>query len=109
MTELGLDATLLDFGLAALPKKDYKVRTLKNVPDADGTVIYGDLTGGTRLTVEYCKMEKKPYTVNPSPGELFGLVRGNTIGVLNVAGNRASKLSPKRLEGYGSNLGGPCN
>jgi hypothetical protein len=100
MTELGPDPSLADFGLVALPQKEYPVRTRKNVVDSDGTVIYGDLTGGTRLTAEFCLDEGRPYLVNPGPAELAAFIGANGIGVLNVAGNRGSKLTPKRLEGY---------
>jgi hypothetical protein len=70
------------------------------VIDSDGTVIYGDEIGGTKLTVEFCAEERRPYLVNPGPAELAAFVRENGIGILNVAGNRGSKLTPKRLEGY---------
>jgi hypothetical protein len=100
MTELGPDPSLAEFGIEAMIKKEYKARTLKNVVDGDGTVIYGDLTGGTKLTVEYCVQMNKPYVVNPTPKDLMAFVRDNRIQVLNVAGNRGSKLTPERLEGY---------
>jgi hypothetical protein len=100
MTENGPDPSLQDFGLVTLPGKEYKARTLKNVIDGDGTVIYGDLTGGTRLTAEFCKQENKPYIVNPTPGGLAAFVINNGIQVLNVAGNRVSKLAAERLQGY---------
>src|SRR5277367_4785158 len=67
LTEDGPDPWLQAFGLVTLPNKEYKARTLKNVIDGDGTVIYGDLTGGTRLAVEFCQRKNKPYIVNPTP------------------------------------------
>jgi Circularly permutated YpsA SLOG family len=100
LTEEGPDPSLRDFGLVTLPNKAYKARTLKNVIDGDGTVIYGDLTGGTRLTAEFCERENKPYIVNPTLDDLVAFVRDNGIQVLNVAGNRGSKLAPERLQGY---------
>jgi Circularly permutated YpsA SLOG family len=100
LTEDGPDPSLQDFGLVALSNKVYKTRTLKNVIDGDGTVIYGDLTGGTRLTAEFCEQENKPYIVNPTSDDLAAFVRKNGIQVLNAAGNRGSKLAPERLRGY---------
>ena len=100
LTENGPDLPLRDFGLVALPKKKYKARTLKNVIDGDGTVIYGDLTGGAELTAEFCQRENKPYFVNPTADDLAVFVRKNGIQILNVAGNRGSKLAPERLQGY---------
>jgi Circularly permutated YpsA SLOG family len=100
LTGDGPDPTLQGFGLIALSTTGYNARTLKNVIDGDGTVIYGDLTGGTRLTAELCELEKKPYIVNPTPGDLVAFVRDNRVEVLDVAGNRGSKLAPERLAEY---------
>ena len=100
MTELGPDSSLAEFGWVALPQKEYPVRTRKNVVDSDGTVIYGDLTGGTKLTVEFCVDEGKPYLVNPAPAEFAAFIRERGIRVLNVAGNRGSKLDARRLADY---------
>ena len=88
LTEDGPDPSLRDFGLVTLPNKAYKVRTLKNVIDGDGTVIYGDLTGGIKLTAEFCEQENKPYIVNPTPDDLAAFIRNNGIQILNVAGKR---------------------
>jgi Circularly permutated YpsA SLOG family len=100
LTEDGPDPSLKEFGLVTLPNKEYKARTLQNVIDGHGTVIYGDLTGGTRLTAEFCEPENRPYIVNPAPDDLAVFVRKNGIQVLNIAGNRGSKLAPERLGEY---------
>jgi hypothetical protein len=100
LTEDAPDPSLKEFGLLTLPNKANKARTLKNVIDGDGTVIYGDLTGGTQLTAEFCERENKPYIVNPKPDDLAAFVRKIGIRVLNVAGNRGSKLTPERLQRY---------
>jgi Circularly permutated YpsA SLOG family len=100
MTELGPDPSLADFGLVALQQREYPMRTRKNVVDSDGTVIYGDLTGGTGLTAAFCVEEVRPYLVNPGPAELAAFVQGKEIRVLNVAGNRWTKLSMQQLAGY---------
>ena len=104
MTEYGPDPSLLTFGLVALLNSEYKVRTRKNVLDGDGTVIYGDLTGGTRLTLVFCRELQKPYIVNPKAEQLVDFICGRKIGILNVAGNRGSRMSEVRLEGYRQHL-----
>jgi hypothetical protein len=53
LTEDGADPSLQDLGLVALTKKEYKARTLKNVIDGDGTVIYGDLTAAPSLQLNF--------------------------------------------------------
>jgi hypothetical protein len=55
----------------------------------------GLLTGGTapKATVEFCQKENKPYLINPSADELTAFIRDIPFGILNVAGNRTSKLT----------------
>ena len=79
----------------------YPERTLQNVLDSDGTaIIYNAvLEGGTRLTRTYCEEHDQPFVLidaaNMSQSEavaaLVEFVTGNDVGVLNVAGPRASK------------------
>jgi hypothetical protein len=97
MTERGRDPSLQEFGLVALPSSLNKVRTLRNVLDSEATVIYGELMGGTRLTLEFCAVNDKPCLVNPAAMELVDFLLNKGISVLNVAGNRASEISPERL------------
>jgi hypothetical protein len=100
LTENGPDPSLPGFGLVALPSALNKVRTLRNVLDSDATVIYGDLVGGTQLTLEFCEVNERPYLVNPTPRELAEFIMHRGIGILNVAGNRASQILPERLGEY---------
>ena len=89
------------YPLRELPRSGYEKRTLQNVLDSDGTAIlyFGELEGGTRLTMEYCVEHGKPCELlnaeRLSPAEaareLLGFVAGNGIVQLNVAGPRASK------------------
>ena len=82
---------------------DYKDRTLYNIVDADGTLIFNEgdtVTSGTLLTFNYAKKIKKPCIVI-NVLELDGFfskdltvlsfVQKNRIKVLNVAGPRESK------------------
>jgi len=94
------------FPVQELPGAGYLERTVQNVHDADGTVIFhpGSLQGGTLATAESCAEQNKPCflidasVVSPTEGaqELHEFVRANQITVLNVAGPRASQW----MDGY---------
>ena len=98
---------LKGYGLVAGAKdpKVYRKRTIKNVKDADGTVIFGDLdSSGSKLTVNSAKANKKPYITNPTATELSDWIDKNNIKTLNVAGNRnidADKVKPILKEALG--------
>ena len=77
------------------------MRTRRNALEIDGTLVLnaGALDGGTLLTVEICKRERKPmYAVQLDSAD-FGQeaarvrewLKSNAIAVLNVAGPRESK------------------
>ncbi len=105
LTEKGANLSLADFGLTEHPSKDYTNRTRQNVVDADATVIYGDSESpGSRTTIEYCLRANKPYLLNPIPDDLTTFIRDNHVQILNVAGNRESKLTPDLLEAYHTSL-----
>lgn len=95
MTERGPRKELLeDFGLVAGPDdpRVYPMRTLCNVEDSDGTVIFGNPDSpGCWLTSKLCTRLRKPLIVNPTAEQLREWVGEEGIGVLNVAGNRESK------------------
>ncbi len=79
----------------------YLERTERNVRDSDGTVIIhaGELRGGTKATVDFCRTNAKPALlidtsrtpVAKAIDELHEFVRGNRPATLNVAGPRASE------------------
>lgn len=81
--------------------KSYDVRTFQNVIGSDGTVVFshGKVTGGSLLTVNICRRQKKPvFLADFSRGpvsdqiiEILSFIQSNAIKVLNVAGPRASK------------------
>ncbi|NNE38141.1 MAG: hypothetical protein HKN08_07535, partial [Gammaproteobacteria bacterium] len=81
----------------------YPERTRQNVVDSDGTVIiyFDGLSGGTKLTHDYCIAELKPHLLidgakNDLDSAVFVLndfINTNNIRKLNVAGPRASKDS----------------
>lgn len=80
---------------------DYIERTEKNVLASDGTLIldYGELTGGTLMTEEFCQKHRKACFIidmdrdDPidTKRRFWHWVEKNRIATLNVAGSRESK------------------
>ena len=80
---------------------DPAVRTAHNVRDTDGTVVFshGKVSGGTKWTVEVSGELGKPMlhldlaaqSVATAAGRLLEWIADGHIGVLNVAGPRASE------------------
>jgi hypothetical protein len=92
-TETGADPTLKEFGLVE-GSAGYIHRTRKNVQDSDATLLFGDLTSpGSKMTIDFCKEYNKPYLKNPSYSEIISFIEDNNYQVLNIAGNRGSKLT----------------
>ena len=89
------------YPLRELPSCEYRGRTLRNVQDSDATLIisYGQPTGGTKLTREYCEQENKPYlmidaaevTLALATNKVRAFLHQYGIVRLNVAGPRASQ------------------
>lgn len=103
-TENGYDESLKDFNLQELKDFNnsnfYRARTGKNVFDSDGTVYFktDSDSAGFLCTKNFSIMYKKPFIVNPTINELIKWIDENQIKVLNVAGNRESKLSNELKE-----------
>ena len=94
MTENGADLTLMDFGLVESWSTLPQIRTMQNVRDADATVIFGNtLSAGSICAKKACADNSKPYKENPTPEQLAKFIEEYNIRVLNIAGNRGSKLS----------------
>ena len=77
-------------------KRDpYTGRTELNVRNSDGTVYFYTSNDkiGMLATQRSAKEWNKPFIVNPSVEQLRDWIIENNIKVLNVAGNRGSKLS----------------
>lgn len=99
-TQAGPNPGLAAYGLVESSRSDYPTRTLYNVLDSDGTLIFGSLhSAGCRLTQRCCRKGPRPwYHVHWTPGqdappdEVVVQVRlwlqQYNIRVLNVAGNR---------------------
>lgn len=98
-TELGSRPELKDLYGLKESKGDYKTRTKENVLESDATVLFGNLSSfGTALTIRYCIAYKKPFITNPTSEQLLQFISENDVKKLNVAGNRASKLSKQGIE-----------
>lgn len=94
-TEIGpMPEFAMLYGLKEYDIPGYGPRTRKNIEDSDGTVVFGDLTTiGSALTVDLCGVLGKPVITNPTSERLLKWLREKKIQTLNVAGNRAGKLS----------------
>lgn len=104
-TENGSDYSLKEFGLVEDFSYNYQSRTEKNVVASDGTVIFGSIgEPGTKFTIELCKKHKKEYLTNPTSDEIREFIKEYNIKVLNIAGNRGSKLSINDIERYRKSL-----
>lgn len=77
------------YGLTESPYHGYPPRTVANVREADGTVLFGNMgSPGCGLTLDSCIKYGKVYIVNPTPQALKAWIVRRGITVLNVAGNR---------------------
>lgn len=97
MTEIGPAPWLKEFGLVECTARGYPPCTYENVKNSKGTVLFGDMkSDGSISTIKFCKSADKPYLCNPSAEELAWWILANKIDVLNVAGNRQSKLTAQQ-------------
>jgi hypothetical protein len=85
------------YRLRETPRKTYRQRTSWNVRDSDGTLVLvrKKITGGTRYTLECAAEAGRPFlVVDPfraaGTAEVLQWLESHSIGVLNVAGPRAS-------------------
>ena len=85
------------YDLQETTKRDYRQRTEWNVRDSDGTliIINRKLSGGTLYALKTARKHGKPVTVvslvdGTHEGAVVEWLEDNGVGVLNVAGPRAS-------------------
>lgn len=85
------------YPVAECASSDYAVRTERNVLDADATLILcrGELSGGTRLTLELARRHVKPFAVVDlrtagAVARVRSFLEAARPSVLNVAGPRES-------------------
>jgi len=89
------------YPVAELPGRGYLPRTRRNVLDSDATLIvtFGEPSGGTARTVEFCRKLQKPFLVIDGETQAVdeGVTRVNEFLVrfhvrsLNVAGPRGGR------------------
>ena len=97
--KLAEDGKIADsYQLSETPSSDYAVRTEWNVRDSDATLIFSLaplLTGGSKLTQEFCIRYRKPCLhIHPELDAVklaCEFLKRYPIKVLNIAGSRASK------------------
>lgn len=82
------------YNVCCLTSGNYAKRTKCNIQLADATVLFGDIRStGSQLNLRFSKFLKQPICVNPTADELIAFVEAYDIRILNVAGNKQSKLS----------------
>jgi hypothetical protein len=89
------------YQLREMPSSVYSKRTEKNILDSDGTLIisHGQLTGGSALTREFSKRQKRPCihidmedtAMDDAATQVKAWIKRKHIQVLNVAGSKDSK------------------
>jgi len=94
------------YPLTEMKTGGYEERTRRNVEDADGTVViyFGELEGGTALTVEQCVLRNKPYelinaeelTASEAAKLVVAFIETRSVSILNVAGPRESRVPSAR-------------
>ena len=102
-TENGMDTSLgLIYGLTESHRMDYRYRTIENVKNSDGTIIFMYRKSvGSVLTQDICSEHKKPCLIYQAEPEFdanefkrfAAWIQANKIEILNIAGNRES-VSP---------------
>ena len=80
----------------------YTGRTCMNARFSDGTVCFSSnrQSGGTKLTKSVCEYFNRPFILNPNIDSLVDFIKTNNIEVLNVAGNRASRMSQRDSDNF---------
>ena len=91
------------YGLKEHSSEEYNPRTELNVQLSGGTIIFGDeKSPGSISTLRFIKKHSKPYLINPTVDEIKEFKKYKEI--LNIAGNRGSKLSVESLGAYRETL-----
>ncbi len=94
-TERGVEPELLNkLGLKESDSASYTPRTHQNILDSEATVLFGNMESvGSSLTIRLCDEEEQPYIENPTKDQLVNFIKDNKVRILNVAGNRGSKMT----------------
>ena len=94
-TENGSMKKLLQFyNLIEHNSDAYGPRTEMNVMNSDVTLLFGDMESpGSISTLAYCVKHSRPYLKNPTANRIYKVLMERNFQVINIAGNRRSKLS----------------
>lgn len=87
-TDEGPAPWLADYGLIECQFAGYRVRTIQNVRDADGTVWFGERSPGYFCTIGAAIKFHMVHVINPTVEILRHFLADAEIETLNVAGNR---------------------
>ena len=95
----GSQPGLAGFGLVEHARAGYPGRTLQNVIDADATVIIAKNlnSAGTKLTVEYCAQQQRPYHMLHCMINNHGVMLVNGPAVLDKAVDALAEQMKKKL------------
>lgn len=98
-TEKGPAKELLQFyNLIQHNSSSYQPRTEMNVMNSDVTLLFGDMESpGSITTLRYCVEHGKPYMKNPTANKIHKVIMEHNFNVINIAGNRGSKISGEQL------------
>jgi len=80
----------------------WSARTFYNARNSDGTVYFASDTEspGLKSTRRFCRMNRKPFLLNPTAEEMATFIKDKKIEVLNIAGNRRSKMPTLEYEDF---------
>ena len=106
-TEDGYDLSLKEFGLIEMETTSYSERTKKNIESASGSILFGDINSlGSKLLIKYSTEFFYPFIINPTSEKIVDyinnlkqLTKDGSV-ILNIAGNRGSKISEENLNKY---------
>lgn len=97
-TEYGAEPALIElYNMQQSTQSNYSHRTRLNVENSNLTLIFGDIKSkGTAQTIDFCEVVGDNYLINPSIEEIknaiFEISTFSDSLVINIAGNRATKL-----------------
>lgn len=98
LEEFGLQEISKELQAGKSGKEFYLPTTEQNVINSDGTVYFASDkdSAGKIATERFAKQHGKPFILNPTAEQLKNWLEKNNISVLNVAGNRGSKIGNMR-------------
>lgn len=98
LEQFGVTEISADLQAGKSGREFYLPRTEQNVLNSDGTVYFAsdEDSAGKIATERFANKHNKPFLLNPTADQLTKWIIDNNIRILNVAGNRGSKLGNMR-------------